>query len=127
MASWPLLTLLHRHRKCTLGLGKAEALSLHLPYQGGGGGVGCQSVGIWSAPTLPLLLGGGQGTGLIPINSSSGEKQWGQVDSRAFHHPHHQGQENQGLDQGRDSCWEAGWGVPDQVYEENEQKVLLVG
>lgn len=49
------------------------------------------------------------------------------MDSRAYPHPHHQGQENQGLGQGRDLCWEASWGVPDQVAEEKDQKVPLAG
>lgn len=48
------------------------------------------------------------------------------MDSRASLHPHHQGQESQGLDQGRDLCWGADWGAPDQVSEEEKgQKVPL--
>lgn len=50
------------------------------------------------------------------------------MDLRASPHPHHQGQESQGPDQGRDLCWEAGWGAPDQVSgEEKGQKVPLAG
>ena len=51
-----------------------------------------------------------------------------QGDLKASPHPHHQGQESQGLDQGTDLCWEASWGAPDQVSgEEKGQKGPLAG
>lgn len=50
------------------------------------------------------------------------------MDSRACPHPHCQGQESQGPDQGMDLCWGAGWGAPGQVSgEERGQKVPLTG
>lgn len=109
MASWSSFTSPPTGTMDTPGLGRLGSE----PPPAFPGGARLLASGV--LPTPPTAVW--RKTGLIPT-AAAGEPEWGSWGKavgtggfKGFPHPHHQGQRKPGSDQGRDLCWEAGWGA----------------